>query len=449
MIEVDKPSRARESFFWHIVEESLDEAEFLWTRWEGRLDSHELSLEEVDFWTERRLRGALDGVLVARDAALERLLEPALASDSPGRVAAAAYVLASLGSPRALSLLTRAVESFAGPSLDAVIRGAQRSDGERALAALSPLLRTGSPQAQAAVLELHVGRGLDAGATALAQLLGSRDPRVLAAALRAARFCPGLPTEQLLFALDATEPEVLVAAIETGLWRGSAEAWEVCLRVLQPSAAVVAHGPLLPLLAASGAARAHAQLIRLLDCESLQRDAAFALGCAGSVEAAEACLSLMHAGRAVRVAGEAFCFVTGLSLAAASLIAPEPASEEAVSAEDDEDLDAELLPSLDDLLPLPDVAGVAAWWQQHKKGLVVGARYVRGRLCDVRALHDALVTAPMRRRHELARELALRSTGAHYVATRAMTRDQTRQLAHAAQLERRSLRRIADWAPLP
>ena len=447
MAEVEMQPETRANIFWHLVEESLDEAEFLWTRWETFLDSPALSLAKVDFWVEQRLRGALDGVRVAGDAAIEPLLEPALASDTPGRIAAAAYVLASLATPRALTLLTRAIESFAGPSLDAVRRGAERCDNARVLPSLVPLLRTGSSQAQAAVLDIHVARGVDAGAAGVTALLASADPLVRAAALRAARFCPSISTEQLAFALDAAEPEVAVAAIETSLWRGSADAWEVCLRSLTPSAAAVPYRSLAPVLAMSGSARAERRLYQLLDCEPLQRDLAFALSYSGRVEAAEACLTLMRAKHVVKLAADAFCFITGLDLGAMGLVAPEPEPPTAPDSDED-DLDANLVPSLDDALPMPRVEEVADWWRQHKPKLEPNARYVRGQFCDSRALRQTLAEGPARHRHELARELALRSRGTYRVATRALAHEQRRQLAHAAMLEPQSLTRIADWAPL-
>src|SRR5436190_11144567 len=51
-----------------LVEESLDEAAFLWGRWESELVSLTRSLDEVWTWTEDRLHGALDGVRAAGPA---------------------------------------------------------------------------------------------------------------------------------------------------------------------------------------------------------------------------------------------------------------------------------------------------------------------------------------------------------------------------------------------
>src|SRR5690348_13244045 len=79
-------SRTTAEPFWDLVEESLDEAAFLWKRWEGDLASPVRSLEDVRTWTEDRLEGSLDGVRVA-GAELVRLTREGLESEDPARLA--------------------------------------------------------------------------------------------------------------------------------------------------------------------------------------------------------------------------------------------------------------------------------------------------------------------------------------------------------------------------
>src|SRR5258708_5421288 len=63
----------------HLIDESFEEAAFLWSRWEADLSSISRNLDEVWTWTEDRLGGALDGVALASNAILERLSGAALA----------------------------------------------------------------------------------------------------------------------------------------------------------------------------------------------------------------------------------------------------------------------------------------------------------------------------------------------------------------------------------
>jgi hypothetical protein len=131
----------------------------------------------------------------------------------------------------------------------------------------------------------------------------------------------------------------------------------------------------------------------------------------------------------------------------AKLIAEPADAGEAPTLEDD-DLDADLVPTPDSALPLPDVEGVARYWDAHQAAFTADGRYLGGRPCDTAALRSALVLGPCRRRREIARELAIRSAGAFRVNTRAFASEQRRQLAHMAALTPAALVRIAGWAPL-
>src|SRR6185503_8422596 len=72
--------------FQDLVEESFDEAAFLWRRWENELVSLTRNLDEVWSWTEDRLHGALDGVRVGGASTLD-LAKDALATDEIDKIA--------------------------------------------------------------------------------------------------------------------------------------------------------------------------------------------------------------------------------------------------------------------------------------------------------------------------------------------------------------------------
>ena len=65
------PLQAATEPFRDLVDESFDEAAFLWRRWESELTSLTRNLDEIWSWTEDRLHGALDGVRVGGAAGLE------------------------------------------------------------------------------------------------------------------------------------------------------------------------------------------------------------------------------------------------------------------------------------------------------------------------------------------------------------------------------------------
>jgi uncharacterized protein (TIGR02270 family) len=425
-------------FFDHIVEATVEDADFLWTRWERFLDAPDLGFEQVYFWVEQRLQGALDGLRGALEGGMIATLEEALASDSPGAISAAAHALASSRSPAGLELLTRAFTSFEDAALHAIRRGIEVSDGGALFAELGRAARASSPACCAAWLDLHAQRELDPGPP-LADLLGSPDPQLRAAAARAARCAPALAEGPLLRLLDDGELSVVVAGIEAGLTRRQSAAWETCLSLCGQSRPPAACAPLLNLLAMSNGQRAERMLIHALEIDELARDAVFALGISGRVWAAEQCLELLRQGRLVKTAAESFCAITGLQLAAAKLVAPEPEGEAA---------DQAPVPSIDDGLPNPDPSGIARWWQQNSARFSADGRYAHGRPLELSALNLALQEGPARWRHERARELRLRSAGAARLMTRGFARTQRAQLAELAALTVRQLVRIEGWSSL-
>ena len=89
--------------FWELVDESLDEAGFFWGRWESALMAADLDAPAVSSWIEERLLGSIDGLVVAGEQGIDRLLVPALEGDDLDRVAAATHAL-MLGAPGGLPI---------------------------------------------------------------------------------------------------------------------------------------------------------------------------------------------------------------------------------------------------------------------------------------------------------------------------------------------------------
>src|SRR6185437_16353468 len=105
-----------------LIEQSLEEAAFLWKRWEADLESLIRNLEDVESWTEDRLHGALDGVRVAGEKVVE-VTEAALRGKDRAAITAAAHALAAQTPARAREALAAAVRDSNGTSLRAMTRG--------------------------------------------------------------------------------------------------------------------------------------------------------------------------------------------------------------------------------------------------------------------------------------------------------------------------------------
>lgn len=416
--------------WWELVEESLDEADALWRRRERALVAPDYTLGEVERLVEERLLGDVDGLQVAGDAAIERVLAPALASGEEGRVAVAAHVLAG-GGDAAWERLGAAL-SDADDTVPALARGVELVWQADVLARLSRATEGAPAAVQAAVVDVFAFRRRDPGPGAWAAFAGA-DPRLAEALQRAARFAPPHLAEPVVHAGLAQPPPVRDAAIESGMVLGLPAARSACAGALGRPDDVSA--PLLVLAALAGAGGAeHRALLAALGDGALAPAAVWALGFAGTRDAADACLDLLRQGQHERLASEAFVAITGVDLDAQGLRAAEPAAAPPgpVPFEED-DLDADLAADADPVLPRADAAAVARWWDANRGRFTPALRHVQGRPVDPEALARALSTAPMRRRAVLALDLAILTRGATHLNPRAFCREQRTQLRPAAR----------------
>jgi len=437
---------------WDVVEESLDEAEFLWGRRLWLLDAHDGRFRDVVTWAEERMLGALHGVRVAGDDGVDPLLTPALASEEIDRAAVAAFVLAALGTARAWNLVERSLLAAPGPASDALVSGlGLLGHGLAFVDKLAPLLNEDKPRSQAAVLTLFAEWGADPGPK-LSSWLACADPDLLAAALRAipastgAKFHP-----QILRNVNDPELAVQVAAVQRGLVLRQPAAWSTCLALFERP--VPALAPLLPLIAVSGEPRSLALVRAAMAIKELERDAIFSLGEVGTAEAAETAVELMAAERHARVAAASFAAITGVDLRAERLVRQEttdPSSDGDADAANSEHAPPQSA-SPDDDLPAPDVGALIAWWRKNQARFPARARFIRGQPARWSVVRDALENGPPARRHALACELELRTEGRFRLATRALAGDQEKQLRALAAVDAASFAKppFSGWAPLP
>jgi len=155
--------------------------------------------------------------------------------------------------------------------------------------------------------------------------------------------------------------------------------------------------------------------------------ALYVLGFLGTKDAMQATLDHLEDPELAGLAAESFCCCTGLSLEKEKLVIAPP-EEESLPEFEDDDLDADLVPTPIDLLPLPDVDRVRSWWKRHEGAFASTGRYVNGREFSLNRLQAVLEEGPARRRHVAALELAIRTLGRCQVETRAFSRLQRKQM---------------------
>jgi uncharacterized protein (TIGR02270 family) len=446
--QMSQPPR-KPALVWRLVEESLSEAAYLWLRLDAALDAHDHTLADVERWVEGRLLGALDGVLVAGEAAIEPLLTDALLDVDLGSVSAAAYVLSMLSHQKTDEVLEQALRRVAPAQVHAFARGLGRAAQTQSLHDLWARLQDASPLAQAAVVEALAFCGATPNAE-WGALLCDADSQLRCAAASAIRFVPLAARDATLIA-GMESPDIAVSnrALAAGVMAGSRRSWLRCVERVK--SLDVECAPLLVLVAMLGSAREVSYIIDALGVPELRPDALRALGFAGTCDAVEACLTQLRTGQYVQVAADAVAAITGLDLKSAS-----PHAANALEIDVDEDVAASASeldrddrratmakPATERGWPMPGVAAVDQWWADQRARFDTETRYIAGQALTGERLLHALTHGPNHRRHALAAELSARSAGAHALQTLAFSRHQRQQLAQCSALTQTELRDAA------
>jgi len=419
-------SRTTAEPLWDLVEESLEEAAFLWKRWEADIVSLTRNLDEVYSWTEDRLQGALDGVRAA-GAAITHVAGSAIGAEDPALVTVGAHLLAARSPVDARNALVAAVGEAQGPRLWSMVRGIEVARLDGTFAAVTAALSGRGPEHGAALCRLKAFRRSAPGRE-VPQAFESNIPSLQIEALRAARYASdGSFGKYLAAGLRSADPTVRRVAIECGVRNRAPEAWDVAVRLAHernPEAA-----PLLPLLAMLGSSDQHQIVVSALREPALQQAGLYALGHIGTPEAVEICLSGMRDPKLARSAGEAYAAITGANLARDNLSAPEPEEPASPPPLTTDPLDANLVPAQQDLWPLPDVEAVRRHWASQKSRYQAGVRHLSGRPVNLSVLIGAIESGPMLRRADLIAEAEVRTAGRYDVEPRAFADVQRRMMS--------------------
>ncbi len=408
-----------------LIEESLEEATFLWSRWESDLSSISRNLDEVWSWTEDRLSGALDGVQLAPAAILERLMGAALTGGNLSELTVCGHVLACAKAENARALLGQALRDAKGAQLLALIRGVEVANLDGSFAPLAKILLRQGPEHAAALARLKAFRRASLGEE-LKVAFESGIPALQIEAQHAARALPQqYAAGWVETGLNHAVGEVRLAAMESGVRSRIPNAWGAALataRQLRREAA-----GLLRLIAMLGSDAEHQIVFGALAKPTLQHSAIWALGHIGTREAAEHCLLAMKHPKLAKAAGEAYCAITGADMLRDKLIKAEP---DAPTPEfEADDLDANLVPTAEDQWPLPNLEAVQEHWSARAARFVSGGRYLRGRPVNLEVLMRAVEHGPMLRRPDYAFELYVRTEGKYDLEARTTRQVQRRMMA--------------------
>jgi uncharacterized protein (TIGR02270 family) len=407
-----------------LIDESLDEASFLWRRWESELTSLTRNLDEIWSWTEDRLHGALDGVRIGGANIIDMAAE-ALGSSDLDRITATTAVLASSAERDATDAVVTALGIADGEKLRAIVRALELLGSDQVLRAAASALAAGEPAHAGALCRLKAFRRVAPGDEML-KAVKSNIPEPQIDAVRAAPYLPARQAEEWITAATRSgDAGVRSAAVESGLSIGTDSAWNIAKSFARQ---LDAHsGPYLKLVAMFGSAEEHEIVYAALPIPALQVQAIWALGHIGTVRAVESCIAGMQYEPLARACGEAYSWITGADLARDGLAAQEVLPD--VPAFEDDDLEANLVPPPEALWPLPEPEAVRRHWAARRTDFADDVRHVRGVPTSRETLTTAIETGPMLRRPDLVLELRARTRGKYDVEPRAFTSRQRQMMA--------------------
>lgn len=332
-----------------IVEEHLEELDFLWEQREGVVFAPDWTLEDLAE-LEARAEAHLDGLRLAELHAVDLALE-ALASGETGAATAATFVLLETGEGTFATEVVRALGSGDAPTVEGVRIGLRHSAVDALEAALSDLAASADGLVRAAVFDVLAfhRRPLPSG---LEALLSDSDAGVRRLAWGAAGRAPGvLGAAQLELALQEAEPGVGRSALEALARAGLPGLREACLSAATDLRG--AHPGALAFLGVLGHPADVDPLSRGLENPETASAAVEGLGALGDPSAVPALLAAMEDEALADLAAAAFVRITGFEDVRGERPPPnlEPGSL------DEEFEEAEEGPV--------EVNRVRAWWEVH------------------------------------------------------------------------------------
>lgn len=371
---------------WDVIEEHLDEAEFLFERWNRALFRPAVDLNKLASNFEPRLFAHIDALLIGGIEVAQRVLLPELyAAKDPFRVTVAALALLSNPQGSWIDEVTRAAQQAQGPAQSALVRALVLTDCAQLDSKLQNQFHE-SPD-DSVLLEILTGRGLD----------------------------PGIP---LRHCLESSDPQLVLVARKAVQRFGRRELYYLA-----------------EIGTTSDSAQEYRELKGQLESPGTIESALWRLGFCGTVEAGDLCASYLQSAnlRLAKLAADSISWIGGLNLSDRQfqLSSKDAAEPETSSPPDfrDDDPGANLeLDGVDDI-PLPNAKAIAQWWRENRARLAGYRRCLLGQPFSVLAVKHALESGPLWRRHPLALELSVQTGGRDHISTDSFSARQIRQIA--------------------
>jgi uncharacterized protein (TIGR02270 family) len=405
-----------------ILEEHLEEADFLFQQRENALRDRVYTLDALSE-LEERLLAHLDGLVLGGKEAWA-LLEPKLAGGELGEVFAAAFAALESGDPARIDLVQKTFSTAEGAVLDGIrhaLRHAFSPDVEKIV---RPLLSNEKGAVRAAAIDVISFRRLPLESGLLQTGLQAKDPFVVAAAANAVgRLRIADLKYEIEAALENDAAPVRLEAIRAGLLLKSERALNRCRKAVQERSEEA--GEAILLLGLAGHPEDGPLLVNALTEAPLARNAVTSLGLLGRAAGMEALIRCTADPKLAPLAGEAIWTLTGVDLEKESLVAPKSELAEGQSKTEEDEFEVDP----DEGLPIPDLVKVEGWWRKNGSRFDKKNRYRKGQSYSPQGLIDILRIGTLPERHYAALELALIDSTRPLLETQAFAARQRKEMA--------------------
>lgn len=410
-----------------IVEEHLEEADFLWHQRRNALGDRVYDLGRLAD-LEERLLAHLDGLLLA-EADGWNLLKPKLTEGDRGEAFAAAFVAMASGEAGYRADLTKALDQAQGPVLEGIAEALRHSSSSEVEHILLSRLGAANPCVRAIALDVLSFRRAALDAKQLELSLLDKDPLVVAAAATAVGRLRIRPLVSRLEGLLGSEnPLVRGVAMRAAFLLGSGQALAHCRTAVNKKTEEATDA--LILIGLAGQAEDARLLVEAVNQPEFVRHAVSALGWLGYASAVDVLIPLAADPKLSRLAADAIARITGLDLEKEQLTATAPTASKPQEGAGDED---DFVEDPDEGLPWPDPAKLATCWKANALRFNKTTRYRHGQPHSRQVLIDILHHGNLLDRHHAAFELALVEPTAPLLETPAFADRQRRELAKLAR----------------
>lgn len=399
-----------------ILEEHMEEADFLWQQRKNALTDRVYNLTDMAE-LEERLLAHLDGLVLGEKEAW-KLLEPTLSSGGEGEVFTAAFVALDSRVSTMIDLVNKTFSEAEGDVLNGICYAYKHTMNSEVENILCPLLDSDNGLILAASIDSLSFRRNSIDANKLQTFLSNKDPKIVTATLKAIRrLRVSQLREDVERLLENEIIEVRIEAIKTGLLLGSRKTLEACRRMIIKR--IEGTDQLIEYPGLMGQPDDVNILMNALKEPGLVRNAVTALGLLGNISTIELLIQCAADPKLSRLAGESLSIITGVDLGKEKLVAEKPQEPKESSLTEEEE--EEFVTDPDEDLPYPDAEKLNAWWRSNAAKFDKRVRYRNGKPYDKQVLIEILRNGNLPDRHYAAFELALMDTTAPYLETHAFS----------------------------